>query len=109
MLGSGNKYCLSFGFIVIGASLMLFISYNNEKLQKCLNEIAEEIDEIDYFSLKPDQDEEEFDIEKEEEKSYVVRELAKAQTKLKKRKRRSAFMFGLCSIGLIFLGFIGLF
>ena len=116
ILGSKNKYCFSFGFIVIGISLIVLIGYNNEKIQNTITEIADELDEIDYFELKKedsdeiDEDyEEKFDMEKEQEKAYVVRELTIAQSKLKKRKRRSAVLFAMCSLGLIFLGIFGLF
>ncbi len=114
IVGSGNKYCLSFGFMILGASLSLFVWYNNEKIQKELETLEEDIDsveQIDFDETKQNEEEqhEDYDFQNIEEKVYVLKQLYVRQKMLRKNKRKSIILFNLCGLVLIVLGFISLF
>ncbi len=106
ILGSKNNYCLSFGFILMGISLLLFVLYNNEKLQKQLQDINETIDEVDQLEDESS-NHDEFSQE-EEERLYVLKELYIAQKKINKKQKKSKILFNICGVALIILGFINL-
>ena len=111
IVGSGNKYCLSFGFILMGLSLSLFIWYNNEKTQKTLESLEADIDYVEQYDENEIVDEEHEDLtfENEEERIYVLKQLYVRQNKLRKQKRKSIILFNLCGFVLVILGFVGLF
>ncbi len=98
ILGSKNEYCLSFGFIITGFSIELFLWYINENTENEINQINKEIDEIDVAD----------DIG-EEEKAYILKQLYIRQKKLIKKKSYSKFSFSICGVLLVILGFAGLF
>ncbi len=98
ILGSENKYCLSFGFMALGASLELFLWYNNEKMQNYLNEINQEIDDVELSEDVND-----------EEKAYVLQQLYITKKKIEKKKKSSNVMFSICGVALVVVGFIALF
>ena len=104
ILGNKNDYCLSFGFILLGISAVLFVFYTNSKTQQDIQEIDKEIEKYD----------EEYDLFEEsdeliEERAYVMQQLYLSQNKLMKRKRKVSITFYLCAALLIILGIIGLF
>ena len=98
ILGSNNKYCLSFGFILMGVSLAMFIWYNNEKVSKELTKVNAEIDELEI-------DEELND----EERVYILQQLYIRQKKLSKKKKSTLILFSICGCAIVVLGVIGLF
>lgn len=104
ILGSKNTYCLSFGFIVMGASLASFIWYMNEKIENELVEINQAIDEL---TSDENMEKEESD-EEIEEQAYILQQLYLRQKQLTKKKRSVRFIFGICGGALIILGFINL-
>ena len=55
ILGNKNQYCLSFGLILLGASLVAFVFYATDKINNELLEIEKEIDELDEIE-EPDED-----------------------------------------------------
>ena len=105
ILGSNNLYCLSFGFIVMGASLFLFVWYMNEKIENALIEVNKAIDEITNYE---DFEEDETDAEIAEE-AYVLQQLYVRQKQLIKKKRSVKTVFTLCGGALILLAFLNLF
>ena len=105
ILGSGNKYCLSFGFMLMGASLMLFVFYNNNKTENEIVNIEKDIDELEDYYNQLDDD----DLDIEEEVSYALKQLYSRRKKLIKHKKKSVLVFNLCGFSLIILGIIGLF
>lgn len=97
ILGNKNSYCLSFGFVLLGVTVALYVWYNNEKMDNAISEINQQIDEIN----------EEADIE-EEEHAYIVRQLLISQNNLIKKKKKVAIVFYTCGILLALLGFIAI-
>ena len=98
ILGSGNKYCLSFGFIVIGLSLPVFVWYNNEKTRKEYDELSKLIEEI----------EQDLDVE-DQEQMFALSQVYVARKKVERNKHKSVILFYSCGIMLLILGFIGMF
>ena len=98
ILGSKNKYCLSFGFMALGVSLGLFFWYNNEKMQSYLAEVDHEIDEVETTE----------DLE-DEDKAYVLKQLYIIKTKIEKKKKSSNIAFLICGVALVIVGFVALF
>ena len=47
ILGNKNPYCLSFGFVFMSVSMVLYVLYNNEKTTKTILELDNAIDELD--------------------------------------------------------------
>ena len=109
ILGNRNKYCLSFGLILLGISAALFAVYNDDKTKRAIEEIDKELDELDLEGgMDIDGDGEE-DVIDNEEKAYVLQQLCLQQGKLMKTKRKIATIFYLCAVLLIMLGIIGIF
>ena len=98
IIGSKNKYCLSFGFIFLGVSIELFMVYLNDKYQKELTELAEELDEVDVS--------EEIN---EEEKVYILQQLYIRQKLITKKKKRTNIVFSTCGALIALLGILNLF
>lgn len=98
ILGSANKYCLSFGFIIMGASMGFLAWYLQEKISNELVQINDEINQIDL--------DEDMELEN---KVYVEQQLYIRQHKLTKKKRSSVILFSICTFCLVLLGFVGLF
>ena len=53
IVGNGNKYCLSFGFILIAVAIAFFVWYavnkNNKKIKQIKNHMAKDkLNEYDY-------------------------------------------------------------
>lgn len=105
ILGSKNKYCLSFGFILMGVSLYAFIWYMNEKIENELNELNDMIDELESETF----DELEETDQELEERTYVLQQFYARQKQLTKKKRSVKLVFGVCGVALVILGFINLF
>lgn len=101
ILGSKSSYCLSFGLIVLGLSLALFVWYNEEQTTKSLSEIEQEIDEITSVDIE--------DEELEKERIYILGQLLIAQKKLIKKKKSVLITFSLCGFALVVLGFVNMF
>ena len=116
ILGSYNKYCLSFGFIILGCSVELFIRFQNEKITTSLFELEQQIDELEqeYDEESGYDEENDYDdeIEKENlmnEQVYVLQQLYARQKKLIKQRRSTNISFRICAILLICLGVFGMF
>ena len=115
ILGSYNKYCLSFGFIILGCSVELFIRFQNEKITTSLAELEQQIDELEQdYDDESDYDEENDydDIEKENlmnEQVFVLQQLYHRQKKLIKQRKSTNISFRICSVLLICLGIFGMF
>lgn len=105
ILGNKNPYCLSFGFIFLGISAVLFVFYTNEKTQQYIAEVDKEIDKYDQEFDKLNEDNEEIQMER----AYVMQQLYLSQNKLMKRKRKITIVFYLCAALLIVLGIVGIF
>ena len=98
ILGSKNNYCLSFGFMLLGISIELFMIYLNEKYKNELIKLAEEIDEVDTSE----------DLD-EEEKVYILQQLYLRQKHITKKNKRTNFVFATCGALMILLGVFNLF
>lgn len=98
ILGSKNKYCLSFGFILLGISLELFMFYLRDKMVKELSNLAEEIDKTEVDETIS-----------EEEKVYVLQQLYIRQKRITKKKKKTNILFSVCGGAIILLGFINMF
>ena len=46
VLGSKSDICFSFGFIVMGAALEIFITYSHDRTQKMLIEVNDKLEQI---------------------------------------------------------------
>ena len=104
ILGNKNQYYLSFGFVLLGISAILFVFYTNEKTQQAIEEVDREIE-------KYDEEFDEFEETEEllDERAYVMQQLYLSQNKLMKRKRKVTITFYLCAALLILLGIVGIF
>lgn len=89
VLGNKNKYCLSFGFVVLGFAIGMYATFKRKDLDDAINNTNAQIDE--------------------EEEQVVIYELNKHKKNLKKQKNFGCLMFFLCAALLIVLGFIGIF
>lgn len=98
IVGSNNKYCLSFGFVLLGISLATYIVYNNDKTAKNIQELDLKIEEID---LDKDLD--------EDRKDYVVQELYKCRGQFAKQKKKTTICFGLGAFLFVIIGVLFLF
>lgn len=98
ILGNKNKYCFCFGFILLGISLAFYVWFNNDKTEKLVKQIDEEMEKVP--------DDESLD---EEERVYVFKELGKRQAKLSKQRKKTSFVFYLSAGLLILLAILTLF
>ncbi len=98
--GSKNKYCLSFGFMLLGFFVVLFGFVLVDKFKKDLIDINQYINDIDI-----DIDEE----ISEEEKVYVLQQLYITQNKITKKQKKSKILFMVCGICFVLLGIFGMF
>ena len=98
IVGNKNQYCLSFGFMLMGVSVALYVLYNDEKTVQTLADIDQKIAEI-----KHDESMDEDDAD------FSMQELMLVQTKLLKRKKKIAFIFYLFAALLVVLGFYAMF
>lgn len=105
ILGSFNKYCLSFGFLILGVSLECFVWYQNEKTSNAIIETKQQIDEFEQYFDEQDEDCEISD----EEQVFVLQQLYQREKKLVKQKRSVNITFRICSVLIIFLGVFGMF
>ncbi len=107
VLGSNNKYCLSFGLIILGVSLTIYVLYNNEKLDNELENLSQQIDD---FEQEYDQLVENIgDYDDNNEYIYALKMLYVRQKKLTKSRQKTIILFNLCAFALVILGFINLF
>lgn len=90
ILGNKNQYLLSFGFVVIGFSLILFAMFKTAEINAVVNEL-----QIELESLKP-------------EEEFKVKEIAKSQAKLASQRRKVNFVFYAAATLLIVLAFAGI-
>ncbi len=102
ILGNKNKYCLSFGFVALAVSMVIFAKYNKERTQKMLDEIDNEIEELEE-SLENATEEEADDI------IYSVKQLYIRSGKLLKRKKTGSLAFYLFAGFLVLFAIIGIF
>lgn len=96
--GSKNKYCLSFGFILLGISIILVSGIIKERMEKELIEINDKINAVDL--------DEELDME---DKVYILKQLYMAQKKSTKNIKKGKFVFLIGGICMILLGIFGMF
>ena len=86
IVGNKNKYCLSFGFILMGVALALYVISQTDRINETLVQINNEIEE---------NSRNEFDI------SQLYKEISF----LNKKKRRLSMVFYLAAALLIVVGF----
>lgn len=98
ILGNGSKVCLCIGFILLGISLALFVLFNDERTNKIVQELTEEIDRIS-------QDE----TMEEDAKIFMKGQLYLTINKLNKRKRKTQIVFYSCGVALIILAIVSVF
>lgn len=98
ILGSKFKICLSFGLMLISASLILYLWYDKEKSSQIIVEFEDKINEIT-------EDEE---IE-EDEKIYIIGQLSNQQKSILKRSKRINFLFAITAFTLFVLAIINFF
>ena len=73
--GNKNKYCLSFGFMLLSLSIVLYIMYKTEMLDKAIIEVSNEMDET------------------EPEKIFELQQLIKEKKKLTSQRNRLNVVF----------------
>lgn len=88
ILGNKNKYCLSFGFIMLGVSIILYSVDKRNRLKKLIIEYDEAMSDIEDVS--------------------TLIELGKQRGKLEKQKNFTCLMFFLFGALIIIGGFVGL-
>ena len=98
ILGSKSNICLSFGFVVIGASLELFVTYSHDKTQRMLVEVNEKLEQVS-------EDEE----LTEEDRLYVLGQIGLQQKHLNKQQKRINLLFSITGVVLIVVGFVNMF
>ena len=91
ILVNKNKYCLSFGFIILGLTLGYYTMNKVRNLNEEIRLVDQEIDETDI------------------EEFHLINELTNYKRKLKKQKNFGCTMFFVCAVLLVILGFVGLF
>lgn len=96
ILGNKSKYCLSFGFIIIGLSLVVFVLYVKEKMNDLIAKNEEKLTEFD-------------DEELDDETVFIKKELYMQQHHLNKKKKSVNLVFCACATLLIVVGIINLF
>lgn len=94
ILGSKNSYCLSFGALILAASFVLYVFYNNEKIDANIRNIEDSIDEVSAAE----------DIEIED-LGYILKELKNSKNMLLRRKKRVIILFYFCAILLVIVAF----
>ena len=109
ILGNKNKYCLSFGFILLGFCAGLFVVYNDEKTKQAIIEIDKNLDELDLEDMIDIDGDGQEDPVTDEEKAYVLQQLCLQRSNLIKRKKKVAISFYLCACLLILFGIVGIF
>ena len=98
ILGSKSTICFSFGFVVIGFSLGIFVPYSHEKTQKFLIEVNEKLEQTS--------DDKEMT---EEDRLYVLAQLGLQQKRLYKQQKRINLLFSVTGVVLIIVGFVNMF
>ena len=86
VLGNKNKYCLGFGFIALGVSLIFYAYEKSKKLQKMIFEVNEELGNA------------------EKDNFMYIAELNKAKKQFTKQKNITCIMFYVFAGLIIFLG-----
>ena len=89
VLGNKNKYCLSFGFIVLGISVVLYGLNKRNQLKNLIAKYDTALDE-------------------ESENAALIIELAKQRNKLTRQKNFTCSMICFFGILLVIGGFVGL-
>lgn len=84
--------------VFLGVSLELFMVYLNDKYQKEIVKIAQEIDEIEVSE----------EIS-EEEKVYIINQLYARDKRVDKKRKRTNIVFSACGAIIILLGVLNLF
>ena len=86
VLGNKNVYCLGFGFIFLGVSLIFYAYEKSKKLQSTIFEINEEFGKV------------------QKDDFIYIAELTKAKKQLTKQKNITCIMFYIFAGLIIFLG-----
>ena len=86
IVGNKNNICLSFGFMLMGASLALYAMHQTDKINDALVEISNEIEEAG-------------------NDEFAIKQLYKESSFLNKKRRRLNFVFYLAATLLMFVGF----
>ena len=87
ILGNKNRYCLSFGFILMGVAIAFYAIYKTEKFNETIIEISNEIEETN------------------EEDTFSLTQLNKERKRFVSQKKRFNFVFYLCAFLLVIVGF----
>ena len=109
ILGNKNKYCLSFGFAMLGFALVIFVMYNNEKTDKTIEEVDAQIDELSQEYTDLDEEDDLNGEVLEENYAYSIKQLYIRRSKLLKRKKKVVITFYLCAALLVLFGIVGIF
>ena len=91
IVGNKNNYCLSFGFILMGAALVFYAINKAKSIDGLIIEVVNEMDEVPLENV------------------YLQQELAKEIKSLKKQKRNLNITFYLAAFLLVLVGFTFLF
>ena len=94
ILGNKNKYCLSFGFIFAGISLVFYVLYKKQVLDQTLDAVYLEMEELDLNNP---------------ENIHVLQELDRIRKKTIKQKRSVTILFNLAAFLMVAVGIIGFF
>lgn len=86
IVGNKNRYCLSFGFILLGVAIALFAFYQLDRINAALIEINNE-------------------IEDNQNDEFAIKQLLKESVALNKKKRSVSATFFLCAALLVVVGF----
>ena len=98
ILGSKCTICFSFGFVLIGSALMMFVLYSHERTQKMSIDVSEKLEQAyDDKDLT------------EDERLYVLAELGLQQKRLYKQQKRINLLFSITGVVLIIAGFVNMF
>ncbi len=88
ILGNKNAYCLSFGLILIAIGLVFYALHANDKTKQDLESIDKQLDNTD--------------------DDYEIRELRKAERKIKKNLKGINVLFYVSAAFLVILSFANL-
>lgn len=87
ILGSKNKYCLSFGFILMGVAIAFYAVYKTEMFDATIVEINNDIEETN------------------PEDTFAITQLNKEKKRFISQRKRFNFVFYLCAFLLVVVGF----
>ena len=91
ILGNKNDYWLSFGFIVLGLSMGIYVMFKSTEINDAIKELEDQLEELSA------------------QEEFQMKQIIKAQNKLKRQRRSVNFVFYTCGVMFIVLGVVNLF